>query len=610
MGGAGSGWNTSLVKSNIQLQLQFWNGHNYQQITNAYTFGSNTLEGISNALSSTQHYSENGTLYAQVSPGPGTLTNLYTQSQMSIVTIQSSISSGSVYIESSSTSPTGNGYSYTGQSATFTLFPGTYTFYAYSQDRTQFGRSTETVHTGQTKSYFIIPESTVLLNLSYSTLGGGNAYNSPTLSYTSNGLQKNSTFTTTPSVYYVDKGSTWSVTSVLGGSTSQERWGTNQATSNSATSSESQDFTYYHQFLVGFNFSIAGGGSGYSDPEVTLTQFGNNVSSTAGQMVWVDSGSHYAYTSLLNGSTQSERWKADNLISGQVFSNTLKIPSYYHQFAISAGFSLSNEGSPSVGPTFMSSSLGSSSSSSLSTTPSIFWVDAGSSYSFSNNVTIPPQGRLITNSSNNGIATSPQTLNPVFTLQYFVTIQSEVQSGGTVSPSSGWINAGSSMTISSSATPGWKFEMWNGSGEGSYTGSANTTTLTVQSPIVENGIFYPGLTIMVKGSGSVSYSFDSTSSNMVSTTTVYVPVGTNVTLNAIPSSLFDKMDSWSGSVSGANTQTVLTVQSPATVQAQFSLNVIIIGAIAVVILVLVAAVAASARKRGERSSTATLPSFP
>ena len=597
LGGAGNGWNTTLVNSNIQLQLQFWNGHNYQEVTNAYSFGSNTLEGISNAQSSSQHYSENGTLYVQVSPGSGTLGTLYTQSQMGIVTVQSSINSGVLYVKSSSGSISGSGNSFTGQSATLTIFPGTYTFYVYSLGGTPFGRLTVPIVAGEVHSYLVSSSSTVALTLSYSVIGGGIGYSPPTLSYMSNGIQNSSTLTTSPSVYYVDQGGSWSITSTLGGSTSQERWTTNQTTSGSATSPQTMSFAYYNQYLAGFNFTVIGGGTGYSLPSVTVTQFGGDVSITVGQSVWVDAGSHYSYGNLLNGSTQSERWTANSFTSGQVQSATVQTPEYYHQFAISAEFSVSNGGTPTVGPTFTYLSFGKTNSSSLTTAPTSFWIDAGSTYSFASNVTKSLQERWVTNSSNSGTVTSSLTLDPMFTHQYYVTMQPAVQSAGTVNPQSEWVNGGSSLTISNSANPGWKFEMWNGTGPGSYTGSSSTTTVTIEGPIVESGIFYAGLTIAPAGSGSISYSFGSTSSSITSTETVYVPVGTAVTLSANPASFFDKMDSWSGDVSGSSAQTALTVQSPKSVQAQFGLNFITIGVVILVIVILVAAVAAVSRRR-------------
>ena len=596
LGGAGNGYNTTLVQSNVQLQLRFWNGHNYQEVTNAYSFGSNTLEGISNAQSTSQYYLENGTLYAQVSSGSGTLSSIYTQSQVGIVTIQSSINSGVVYTKSSSTSLSGNGNSFTGGSATLTLFPGTYNFYVYSVGGTQFGRLTLTIVAGEVRSYSVTSSSTVALTLSYSIIGGGTGYSPPTLIYTTNGLQNTSALTTSPRIFYVDEGSKWSVTDVLSGSSSQERWITNQTASGSTTSAETLNFTYYHQYLVAFNFSVLGGGAGYSAPSVTVTRFGANTSTKAGQLIWVDAGSYYSYSDLLKGSTQSERWMASDISSGQVQPTIAQTPLYYHQFAINAEFSVLNGGTPSIGPTLVSRSFGTTNYFVLTITPTLFWVDAGSHYSFSNIVTTSLQERWITNSSNSSTIAASLTLDPAFTHQYYVTLQPEVQSAGVVDPHSEWIDAGSTLAISASPNPGWKFEMWNGTGLGAYTGRAGTVTITIQGPIVENSIFYAGLTVVSMGSGSVSYSFGSNSSTVTTTETVYVPLGTIVTLNANPTSFFNKIDSWSGAASGIGAQTALTVQSPATVQAQFGFNYVVIGGI-VAILVVALVIIAIMRRR-------------
>lgn len=51
LGGPGSGYQTYDVDSSLFLQLEFWNGNNFQMVPNAYNFGSHTAEGISNVIS-------------------------------------------------------------------------------------------------------------------------------------------------------------------------------------------------------------------------------------------------------------------------------------------------------------------------------------------------------------------------------------------------------------------------------------------------------------------------------------------------------------------------------------------------------------------------------
>jgi hypothetical protein len=70
--------------------------------------------------------------------------------------------------------------------------------------------------------------------------------------------------------------------------------------------------------------------------------------------------------------------------------------------------------------------------------------------------------------------------------------------GGTVSPSSGFRNAGSVVAITATQDPGFTFTGWNGSGSGSYTGPNNPASVTMNGPIVETGLFSAMLTITVE----------------------------------------------------------------------------------------------------------------
>jgi len=99
----------------------------------------------------------------------------------------------------------------------------------------------------------------VSLTLSYSVQGGGTGYSPPVLTYISGGMTKTATLNISPTIFNVDSGSTWSVTPMLTGSTSNERWVINaslQADSGVISSAQAIGFAYYHQFLL----SITGAG--------------------------------------------------------------------------------------------------------------------------------------------------------------------------------------------------------------------------------------------------------------------------------------------------------------------------------------------------------------
>jgi len=96
LGGPGGGLNTALIQSDVQLQLEYWNGHNYQMITNAYNFGSDTAEGISNTQSQAYYYTDTGQMFAWIQPGSGSLSDLYSQTKVGTITVMTSLLSGTL----------------------------------------------------------------------------------------------------------------------------------------------------------------------------------------------------------------------------------------------------------------------------------------------------------------------------------------------------------------------------------------------------------------------------------------------------------------------------------------------------------------------------------
>jgi len=87
--------------------------------------------------------------------------------------------------------------------------------------------------------------------------------------------------------------------------------------------------------------------------------------------------------------------------------------------------------------------------------------------------------------------TTNKTYTATFKTQYFLTMTHGT--GGTVSPISGWINAGSAISISATPTNNtqvsYNFGGWTGSGAGSYSGTNNPASITMNGPITENATF-------------------------------------------------------------------------------------------------------------------------
>jgi len=90
--------------------------------------------------------------------------------------------------------------------------------------------------------------------------------------------------------------------------------------------------------------------------------------------------------------------------------------------------------------------------------------------------------------------TSDTALTAYMKLQYYLTMQASPSGGGSVSPSSDWYDAGSTVQISATPNTGYAFASWAGLGSGSYTGTANPATVTVNGPITETANFIPWLT--------------------------------------------------------------------------------------------------------------------
>jgi hypothetical protein len=74
-----------------------------------------------------------------------------------------------------------------------------------------------------------------------------------------------------------------------------------------------------------------------------------------------------------------------------------------------------------------------------------------------------------------------------FQHQYYLTLK--VSGPGTVTPSSGWSNAGAMVTIKATPNSGHKFDSWTGSGTGSYTSTSASHTITMNAAVTETATF-------------------------------------------------------------------------------------------------------------------------
>ncbi len=393
---------------------------------------------------------------------------------------------------------------------------------------------------------------------------------------------------TTPTTYEADSGTTWTVTSTIAGGNG-ERWATNALTNGTTSNSQTMNFAFYHQFLVSFNSEVIGGGVGYSIPTISFSQFGGSSSTIAGSSVWVDASSTFSYpVSLSGGSPTSERWQTNQATSGQVGSAGSVSVSYYHQFLVMPGYTVVGGGSGYSAPDINCTQFGSSET---TTSSSSVWMDAGSSYSYRNPLAGSASSERWYSATSMGTIGGAGTITASFHHQYSLTIGPASLQGGSVTPSAGWYDAGTTLQVSSSASLGWEFEGWTGTGSGSYSGPLNSTSIQLNGPITENASFYPGLKIIATDGGSVSYSYGSVSETVSpgTTKTVYVPPGMTISLSSVSSSFLYAFTGWTGASNRTTSQVQETLASPASLRANFSYNVAALSGIVVALVAVLVA---------------------
>ncbi len=74
-----------------------------------------------------------------------------------------------------------------------------------------------------------------------------------------------------------------------------------------------------------------------------------------------------------------------------------------------------------------------------------------------------------------------------FTTQYYLAMNAGL--GGSLSPGSLWTNSGAMVNISATASNGYSFTGWTGSGSGSYSGNNNPASVTVNGPVTQTASF-------------------------------------------------------------------------------------------------------------------------
>jgi hypothetical protein len=346
-----------------------------------------------------------------------------------------------------------------------------------------------------------------LITFQYSVSGGGTGYTTPTVTYTQFGTSGNTVTAVTSggTAVWVDAGTTYTYTNPLSGSSSTEQWSTSTATGTaSATGTVSK--TYYNQYSFTLSYAVSGGGTGYSAPTLTGTQYGQTYTPTltgTATAYWLDSGSTWSVANPLGGSSSSERWDTSQTVSGTVSASQTTTFTYYNQYSFTLSYAVSGGGSPTA-PTLTAKQFSASYTPTLSTTGTQYWLDAGQSWSITNPLTGSSSSeRWDSGQTSSGTvsASSPTTAGGSLTFTYYneysFTLSYAVSGGGTgysaptltatqygalYTPTLGttgttyWLDSGKSWSLTNPLGGSGTTERWDTGQTTSGTASASSPT--------------------------------------------------------------------------------------------------------------------------------------
>ena len=286
--------------------------------------------------------------------------------------------------------------------------------------------------------------------------------------------------------------------------------GSYSGSANPATVTMNGPITETAYFNIGVTLSASGGGSA----SASWSGGSASVSGPGSTTFYVAPGTAVQFTATPDSGVTFTGWTGSGTGSYSGSANPVSVTADYPiteqaNFAVAITFSVSGMGSDASGTVLTVDGTGYS----YSNLPITFVWPYGSQHSFSwsSPVSSSTPGKRYVWQSTSGLstaqsgtitATQPGSVTATYGIQYYLTMQVSPSGAGSVSPGSGWYNAGSSVQISATPNSGYQFYGWVGSGSGSYSGGANPATITMNGPITETAYFQIVITFSASGLGS------------------------------------------------------------------------------------------------------------
>ena len=444
-------------------------------ITNAFNFGGDTGERVSNTLSQESSYLNTGQIIAYIQPGSGSLGKLYDQSNVGIIDFKSSITSGTLYVTNAySLNASPSQTAFIKGEVTITIFPGYYNLQLY-QNGVLDNQVNCTVSAGQTLS-LQMTSITFLPAVGSTPLSATNEF---AVSFTLDSQPQVRNAQNGALTFIADNGTNVVIFGVSTGSTSTEEWVLNSQGANVTVPAGSTSTFYYYDVLSQqVAYVISGGGNSasprlnyYTAPSVASAQFNQTINTISlpftQQTIMVLKGTSAVVDTPILGAAQ-EQWATPT--SFWSISQANQIPSliiYYHQYQVISSYSTSDGSVPASTIVLSGTQYGSNYQRPLINSNQVIWLDANTLWSSTIATAVSGTERWSASTGTSGTITGAITINPIYVHQYYLAAISTYS----IPSGSGWYNSGaaayvglSSGIVSGGTGTQYVFALWSTGG--------------------------------------------------------------------------------------------------------------------------------------------------